>query len=36
MKIPAIIIWSGAPLLDLGGGLRSMDDFQNLIKTSLP
>ena len=30
-----VIVWLRAPLLVLGGGLRSMDEFQNVMMTSL-
>ena len=30
-----VIVWLGAPLLVLGGGLCSMDDFKNVMVTSL-
>ena len=30
-----IIVWLGAPLLVLGGGMRSMDEFKNVMVTSL-
>ena len=30
-----VIIWLGAPMLVLGGGLSSMDDFKNVMVTSL-
>ena len=29
-----VIVWLGAPLLVLGGGLQSMDDFKNVMVTS--
>ena len=32
MKIwSAAFVWSGAPLLVFGGGIRSTDDFQNIM-----
>ena len=30
-----VIIWLGAPLMVLGGGLRSMDEFKNVMVTFL-
>ena len=30
-----VIVWLGAPLLVLGGGLRSTDEFKNIMRTSL-
>ena len=30
-----VIVWLGAPLLVLGGGLHSMDEFKNVMVTSL-
>ena len=30
-----VIVWLGAPLLVLGGGLRSTDQFKNVVVTSL-
>ena len=30
-----VIVWLGAPLLVLGGGLRSTDEFKNVMVTSL-
>ena len=30
-----VIVGLGAPLLALGGGLRSMDEFKNVMVTSL-
>ena len=30
-----IIVWLGAPLLVLGGGMHSMDEFKNVMVTSL-
>ena len=30
-----VIIWLGAPLLVLGGGLRFTDEFKNVMVTSL-
>ena len=30
-----VIIWLGAPLLELGGGLRSTDELKNVMVTSL-
>ena len=30
-----VIVWLGAPLLVLGGGLLSMDEFKNVMVTSL-
>ena len=30
-----VIIWLGAPLLVFGGGLRSTDEFKNVMVTSL-
>ena len=30
-----VIIWLGVPLLVLGGGLRSMDEFENVLATFL-
>ena len=36
MKIRSdVIVWLGAPLLVLGGGLRSTDEFKNAMVTSL-
>ena len=29
------IVWLGVPLLVFGGGLRSMDEFKNVMVTSL-
>ena len=29
-----VIVWLGAPLLVLGGGLRSTDEFKNVMVTS--
>ena len=35
MKISsAVIFWPSAPLLVRGGGLRSLDDFRNVMRTS--
>ena len=31
-----VIVWLGVPLLVLGGGLRSMDEFKVVMVTSLP
>ena len=31
----AVFVWSGVPLLVFGGGVRSTDDFQTLMKTFL-
>ena len=30
-----VIVWLGAPLLVLGGGLHSTDEFKNVMVTSL-
>ena len=30
-----VIVWLGAPLLVLGGRLRSTDEFKNVMVTSL-
>ena len=30
-----VIVWLGAPLLVLGRGLRSKDEFKNVMVTSL-
>ena len=30
-----VIVWLGAPLLVLGGGLRYTDEFKNIMVTSL-
>ena len=30
-----VFVWLGAPLLVLGGGLRSMDQFKNVMVTFL-
>ena len=30
-----VIVWLGAPLLVVGGGLRSTDEFKNVMVTSL-
>ena len=30
-----VFVWLGVPLLVLFGGLRSMDEFKNLVATSL-
>ena len=36
MEIPSgVIIWLGASLPVLGGGLRSTDEFKNVMVTSL-
>ena len=36
MKIlSGVIVWLGAPLLVLGGGLRSTDEFKNVMVTFL-
>ena len=36
MEIPSgVIFWLGAPLLVLGGSLRSTNEFKNVIVTSL-
>ena len=35
MEIRSGVIWLGAPLLVLGGGLCSMDGFKNVMVTSL-
>ena len=36
MKIlSGVIVWLGAPLLVLGGGLRSTDELKNVMVTSL-
>ena len=32
---PGVIVWLGAPLLVLGGGLRCTDEFKNVKVTSL-
>ena len=32
---PGVIVWLGAPLLVLGGGLRCTDEFKNVMVTSL-
>ena len=29
----AVFVWSGALLLVFGGGMRSTDDFQNIMRT---
>ena len=30
-----VIVWLGVPLLVLSGGLRSTDEFKNIMRTSL-
>ena len=36
MKIRSgVIVWLGAPFLVLGGGLHPMDEFKNVMVTSL-
>ena len=30
-----VIVWLGAPLLVLGGGLHSTDEYKNVLMTSL-
>ena len=36
MKIRSgVIVWLGAPFLVLGGGLCSVDEFKNVMVTSL-
>ena len=34
-KRSGVIVWLGAPLLVLGGGLRSTDEFRNVMVTIL-
>ena len=34
-KRSGVIVWLGAPLLVLGRGLHSMDEFKNIMVTSL-
>ena len=32
---PGVIVWLGVPLLVMGGGLHSTDEFKNVMGTSL-